>query len=107
MSKNVRVVTPEGKCTIERSQELKSQLLDGLEESVQKLLVNLSHVTEIDTSFVLLLYAAKQEASKQDKQLHLSGSVQESVQEALQLGGFCEHASESAPDLEDKLLDFR
>lgn len=80
---------PEGEMTIYRAAELKPALLDALAQS-DEIELDLSSVSELDTSGVQLLMLMKREAVDAGKSLKLSGhspAVLE-VFELLGLGGW-------------------
>lgn len=67
---NVATLRIDGEFTIYRATELKPMLLNALGQS-NALEIDLSAVTELDTSGVQLLILAKKEAHKLHKEMHL------------------------------------
>ena len=72
----------------------------------RRILLNMSRVERIDASFVHILYAAKRLAEREEKDFHLSGSVQPGVVQTLVTGGFCSEPTEDARELESRLSGF-
>ncbi|HCI13792.1 MAG TPA: anti-sigma factor antagonist [Gallionellaceae bacterium] len=69
--KNVQI-SVEGEMTIYRAAELKASMLPEIERA-QKIEIDLSHVTEIDSAGLQLMVAAKLEAIQRGKALHFTG----------------------------------
>lgn len=105
MEQELQVVSPEGDATVTGVGALKQRLAEALDSSA-KVLVNLSHVSEMDLAGVQLLYAAKREALARDIDFHLTGTVSDPVRETLEAGGFVQKAPADARELESVLLDY-
>jgi anti-anti-sigma regulatory factor len=105
MGSSLKVVTMEGRGTVETATAKASTLLDALSEN-EKVLLNLSHLEQIDASFVHILYAAAAEAEKRGIRFGLTGALQPGFRSALEVGGFCNNAPEQARDLHGALIDF-
>ncbi len=73
----------EGALTIYRAQELKEQLLAALRDSPEPRL-DLSQVTELDSSGLQLLYLAKREAARANRTLRIVAHS-DAVREVLDL----------------------
>ena len=73
----------EGALTIYRAQELKAQLLAALREDPE-LRLDLSQVTELDSSGLQLLYLAKREAARANRALRIVAHS-DAVREVLDL----------------------
>jgi anti-anti-sigma factor len=101
----VKILTLEGNLTINRAEEVKNKILESFMNTKQVLL-NLAHAENIDVSFIQILYAAKNEARKQKKEFHLTGTVKENVLRSFIMAGVTKGSSLDARDLENTLLDF-
>jgi len=102
MSKNkvsVKVLTWEGHISIERTSELKIELMDAIEKAAQ-IVVSLSLVESLDISAIQLLLAAQAEASHKNKSFHLTGSLKAGAVRALLLAGFIHTSRDNARDIE-------
>jgi anti-anti-sigma regulatory factor len=100
---NMRVITPTGGMTIDRAEETKQEILSTL-NAVDRVILNLSHVTEVDLSFVQILLAAEKEARVLGKEFRLSGDVTESVRSMFLTGGFCRSECATGQELEDQVF---
>ncbi len=105
MGSSLKVVSFEGRGTVETAAGQVSKLRDAIEENEQVVL-NLSRLEQIDASFVHVLYAAATEAKNSGTRFGLTGTLQENVRAALEIGGFCDTAPEEAKELHSLLLDF-
>jgi len=105
MEQDLQVVSLEGGATIAEAESLQKRLTEAL-ESTAKVLVNLSHVTQMDLAGIQVLYAARTEAGRRGVAFHLTGTVSDAAREALEAGGFVKHASAEAKELEAAMLDF-
>ncbi len=101
----LKVVTAPEHVTVEHATALAGSIKDALIQA-QKVLLNLSRVERIDTSFIHVLYGARRMAVRDGKAFHLSGTVEPAVAEAFVTGGFCEEPSTDARELEAQLVDF-
>jgi anti-anti-sigma regulatory factor len=101
----LKVVTAPEQATVEHAGDLAEELRKALREARQVLL-NLSRVERIDTSFVHIIYGARRMAIRDGTAFHLSGTVTPAVCEALRTGGFCETVTTDARELEQQLVDF-
>ncbi len=101
---SLKVVTLEKRATIEVGAEILTRISEALAAS-DRVLINLSHVESADLTTVQLLYAAAREAINRTKELGFTGSVPDSVRQALENGGFCKQAPTDARRLSDDLLD--
>jgi len=105
MEQDLQVVSLEGDATIAGIESLEQRLSEALESS-SKVLLNLSHVSNMDLAGIQLLYAAKREADARGVVLHLTGTASDAVREAMEAGGFVKEAPADARELESRLLDF-
>lgn len=105
MGSSLKVVTIEGRGTVETATAQAKKLQEALEENEQVLL-NLSHLEQIDASFVHILYAAAAEAEKNGVRFGLTGTLQPAVRASFEIGGFCNTAPEQARELHEVLIDF-
>ncbi len=64
---------------IEQAASLKAQLLDSLSKSKSTKL-DISKVTDLDTSIIQLLLSAAKEAESNDKEFYLVGTVPQDIQ---------------------------
>jgi anti-anti-sigma factor len=101
----IKILTLEGNLTINRAEEIQNEILSSLSNTKQ-VLINLAHAETIDISFIQILYAAKSEARKQKKELHLTGSLTETVLRGFIMAGVTKGSSLDARELESTLLDF-
>jgi anti-anti-sigma regulatory factor len=101
MEENMRVITPNGAMTVDRAEETRQELLSAL-NAVDRVIVNLSHVSEVDLSFIQILIAAEKEARASGKQFRLSGEVAEPVRGAFLTGGFCKSECTTGQELEEE-----
>jgi anti-anti-sigma factor len=85
----------EGEFTIFSAQALKEQLLAGFDQR-QEIALDLSRVTEMDSSGLQLLIAAKREAAARQQSLHFCAPSQ-AVLDILNLCGLSEELGETAP----------
>lgn len=92
-------------CTIAQAEKTVKDLSTALAKH-REILCDLSEITEIDLSFIQILYSAKKEAVKQNKELHLTGTVPEVVKKAFLIGGFCSDATDAAEIFEKMIYDF-
>ena len=100
----MQVVSLEGDIRVQRAEEIRQELRKAI-TSHEQVFLNVSHVTDIDLSFVHLLYAAKRFARKKKKLFRLTGTFQETVLRRLQTGGFVEgNISAAARDVDEALL---
>ena len=100
----MQVVSLEGDIRVQRAEEIRQELKRAI-ISQEQVFLNVSHVTDIDLSFVHLLYAAKRFARKKKKLFRLTGTFQETVLRRLQTGGFVEgNISAAARDVDEALL---
>ena len=105
MGSSLKVVTIEGRGTVETATAAATKLQKALEENEQVLL-NLSHLEQIDASFVHILYAAAAEAEKSGVRFGLTGTLQPALRASLEIGGFCNTAPDQARELHGALIDF-
>lgn len=105
MGAALKVVTIEGRGTVETAADAAAKVRKALEENEQVLL-NLSHVEQIDASFVHILYAAAAEAEKSGVRFGLTGTLRPAVRASFEIGGFCDTAPDQARDLCEALIDF-
>lgn len=105
MGSSLKVVTIEGRGTVETAVSQAATVQTALEENDQVLL-NLSHLEQIDASFVHILYAAASEAKKRGVRFGLTGALQNGVRSSFEIGGFCNNAPEQASELHSTLIDF-
>lgn len=104
MAESMYVVSLEGEISVQRAEEVRKELKDSL-TSHEQVFLNISHVSDIDLSFVHLLYAARRFAKKKKKVFRLTGTFQETVLKRLQIGGFVEgNISAAARDVDEALL---
>lgn len=102
----MQVVSLEGEIRVARAEEIKQELKKAITSHPQVLL-NVSRVTDIDLSFLHLLYAAKRFARQKKKSFNLTGTFQETVLRRLQIGGFVEgNVPATARDVDEALLPF-
>ena len=105
MGSSLKVVTIEGRGTVETAVNQAAEVHTALEEHEQVLL-NLSHLEQIDASFVHILYAAASEAKERGVRFGLTGTLQGEVRSSFEIGGFCNNAPEQAGELPGALIDF-
>jgi anti-anti-sigma regulatory factor len=105
MGSSLKVVTIEGRGTVETAVNQAATVQTALEENEQVLL-NLSHLEQIDASFIHILYAAAAEAEKRGVRFGLTGTLESEVRSAFEIGGFCNNAPDKANELHDMLIDF-
>lgn len=72
------ILTLKDSVSIEQATSLKAELLDFIKEN-EKIYIDLSQVTDIDTSILQLILSASQEATNSKKQLFVMGPFQDSV----------------------------
>jgi anti-anti-sigma factor len=100
----MKVVSLEGEIRVQRAEEIRQELKKAI-TSHQQVFLNVSHITDMDLSFVHLLFGAKQFAKKKKKTFRLTGTFQDTVLRRLQVGGFVEgNISASARDVDEGLL---
>lgn len=100
----MQVISLEGEIRVQRAEEIRQELKKAI-TSHQQVFLNVSHISDIDVSFVHLLYGAKQFAKKKKKVFRLTGTFQETVLRRLQIGGFVEgNISAAARDVDEALL---
>jgi anti-anti-sigma regulatory factor len=100
---NMRVITPTGAMTVDRAEESKHEILDAL-NAVDRVIVNLSHVEDVDLSFIQILLAAEKEARAQGKVFRMSGDVAGTVGQTFLIGGFCRSECATGQELEEQLF---
>lgn len=100
---NMRVITPTGGMTVDRAEEIKQEILSTL-NAVDRVIVNMSHVDEVDLSFIQILLAAEKEARALGKEFRLSGDVAESVRSAFLTGGFSRSECATGQELEEEVF---
>jgi anti-anti-sigma regulatory factor len=105
MSQSLKLLKLAGSLTVERAASIRADLLSLLSE-YDVITLDLSKVTDVDLSFVQLLYAAASEAVRLGKELSFSGKLSKEVRAALQVGGFCSEAPEDAGELISALFDY-
>jgi len=88
MDDNSTVVTFEGSQTIEKAEDVKKNLLSALKGKKKQILLDLSKIEKIDSSFLQLLYSANLEAVKKKKVISFTGEIPERVKEIMELSGF-------------------
>lgn len=102
---SLKVVNVPEQATVQHAPALTESIRAAFEDA-RRVLLNLSRVERIDASFVHILYAARRMAVREEKDFHLSGSVQPAVAQALVIGGFCADAVDDARELESLLSGF-
>lgn len=103
MPESMRVITLEGDVRVQRAEELKTELKSAV-DSYEQIFLNVSRLSDIDLSFVHLLYAARRYAKKKKRTLQLTGTFQQDVLRRLQIGGFLEENVPPAAKEVDKAL---
>ncbi|MFP4302360.1 MAG: STAS domain-containing protein [Spirochaetaceae bacterium] len=104
MAESMYVVSLEGEIRVQRAEEIRAELQDAL-TTHEQVFLNVSHVSDIDLSFVHLLYAARRFAKKKNRTFRLTGTFQETVVRRLQTGGFLAgNISAAARDVDEALL---
>lgn len=104
MAESMQVVSLEGDIRVQRAEEIRQELKKAI-TSHEQVFLNVSHISDIDLSFLHLLYAAKRFAKKKKKVFHLTGTFQETVLRRLQIGGFLEgNISAAAREVDEALL---
>ena len=104
MAESMYVVTLEGDVRVQRAEEIRKQLEDSISSNEQTFL-NVSRMSDVDLSFVHLLYAARRYAKKRKRTFRLTGTFQETVLTRLKIGGFLEqNVSAAAKDVDQALL---
>lgn len=87
-----RAIALQGEVTIRRAHELKDLLCSKLPDT-DRLLIDMSGVTEIDLSGLQLFCSAHQTFAKRGGQLRLKGVPAESVRSAIEISGFIREQS--------------
>ncbi len=82
------VLTIEGPMTVQRAVELKAVLVDALARS-DRLLIDLSRVTEVDLCGLQLLCSAQRTAPQSGKRLAIAGTVPNAFRGAAAEAGVC------------------
>ncbi len=88
MDDDTVVVAFEGSQTIEKAEAVKESLLTAIQSKKINILLDISKIEKIDSSFLQLIYSASLEADKKNKKISLSGKISESVKEIIKLSGF-------------------
>ena len=105
MKDSIRIINIEGQAGIGQVQGLAEEIGNVLKET-EKLVINIGRLESADLSIIQILYAARREAKKQGKEVHLNGKLSLEFRERLVRGGFCSEAPEEANELEEVLIDF-
>jgi len=109
MSQNSRdasvVLSPSGALIIDRASAFKSEMADALGKS-KKIVVDLSHVEELDLACLQVLYAARRAAMALGGELHFSGTVSSRIAKRLSAAGVLSGTPGRAEDFEASLLEF-
>ena len=104
MPEQMRVITLEGDVRVQRAEELRKDLKSSI-DSYEQTFLNVTRLSDIDLSFVHLLYAARRYAKKKKRSLQLTGTFQSNVLRRLQIGGFLEeNVSPAAKEVNEALL---
>jgi ABC-type transporter Mla MlaB component len=105
MSANVKVVNLEGSITLPSIERHRTLLREQVDAS-PVVLVSLSRSEEIDLAGVQLLYAARRYASSLNHELHITGSVPESIADRLFRSGFTPALIRDGKELDNDLHEF-
>lgn len=89
----LHVVKLDGRLTVERIVAIKDTLLKQL-EAHDNLVVDCGGATDIDVSFLQLLYAANRACESRGNRLSLAGRCPEPMRKVLRDAGFC-HAGDA------------
>ncbi|MHC1744220.1 MAG: lipid asymmetry maintenance protein MlaB [Syntrophobacteraceae bacterium] len=81
------VLRLDGRCTIERADELKSMLLESLSRD-DAIVIDLENLTEVDLSCLQLLCAAHRRSLRQNKQMQLGADRPVVFDRAVRTAGF-------------------
>ena len=104
LAESMYVVSLEGEIRVQGAEDIRTELKDSI-ASHEQVFLNVSHVSDIDLSFVHLLYAARRFAKKKKKVFRLTATFQETVLKRLQTGGFVAgNISTAARDVDEALL---
>lgn len=104
VAESMYVVSLEGEIRVQRAEEIRQELKGSI-TSYEQVFLNVSHISDVDLSFIHLLYAARRFAKKKKKVFRLTGTFQDTVLKRLQMGGFLEgNISAAARDVDEALL---
>lgn len=88
-----------GTLSIEQAVLVHKELLESLQKS-SSILLDISDVSDMDTTIIQLVCAALKEAKKDEKDFHITGSVRPDFQKKLLHFGFITKLVDTAEDLE-------
>jgi len=100
---SVKVLSWEGVLSVERANEVRSELLAAFGQASQ-VVVSVSLLDSVDLAIIQLLVAAWLEARKTGKAFHLGGTVRPEFLRALRVSGFVRTFSENVHDIEAELF---
>jgi anti-anti-sigma regulatory factor len=92
----------EGRLTVERAAQLSEILKETIDHS-DRVVVDCSGATDMDVSFLQILYAADRSCALGNKEFSLAGRCPEVMRQALRRAGFC-HAGDSCEDAPEACL---
>lgn len=69
---------------IEQASDIKKQLAEGI-KAKSKICVDLTKISDIDTSVIQLLISAKNDAEAHEKEFYIQGPIPEEIQNLLNL----------------------
>ncbi len=100
---SVKVLSWEGVLSVERANEVRSELLAAFGQASQ-VVVSVSLLDSVDLAIIQLLVSASLEARKTGKTFHLGGTVRPEFLRALRVSGFVKAASENVHEVESELF---
>lgn len=100
-AQNALILEWKGALTIEHTGTAYKELMDAFHKN-QPIYLNISQVTEMDSSIIQLICSAFKEAHAQGKEFHLTGTVQPQLQTTLVRYGFLLQAESSGEALENQ-----
>lgn len=87
---NMGILTMAGEMTVERAVEVKAALMKAFDK-VDKVVINLEKVTELDLSFLQLLCSAQQSSVIRNKRLTIDNHLPEVFRQTVENAGFSLH----------------
>ena len=76
-----------GRCTLEVANEIRTRLLEALENGLDRLTVDLAGLTEIDTAGIQLFVSGLKEAEARGIQIELRGPLDPDVASSFDISG--------------------
>lgn len=99
MSDDILVLTFEGQQTIEKAVQVKEQLLAAIQGKKKNILLNFSNLEKVDLSFLQMIYAAGKDSVKAKKTFSLTGTVPQSLVDAVLLAGYDKNLTDEPGDI--------